>query len=71
MSASKEILISVALLLGMSWAIGLISMDDLKGSSFILWAFLTGILSGLAALEKGLGCLEKDVAEIKNALESR
>ena len=54
MTPSREILFAVFFVITLFWVIGLISTADLKGSNLILWALLTGILSGLASLEKTL-----------------
>lgn len=61
--SSKEVLLSISVGLLLLWLAGLISIDDLKGSNLIFLMLLTGILTGL-------GSIEKNVAEIRNMLDT-
>lgn len=60
---TKEILLSIFVGLLLLWVTGLISTDDLKGGNLIFLLLLTGIVTGL-------GSIEKEVAEIRNMLDT-
>lgn len=63
MTRTRGVLSAIFLMLILFWLMGLISIEDFKGSNLILFGFLGGILTGLESIEINM-------AQIRNMLDT-
>lgn len=64
MTRNTQVLSSIFFMLILFWGLGLVSIDDLKGSNLILFSLLAGVLAGMESIERHVADIRDTLAKM-------